>query len=439
MRGEIYVSPQTHPGFFARRDKNNNCYYMQKEYISRLHTMFNNNLLNTSTTIKIVDSHGAYPYYEKSTNEIVFDTHFLDILRIVTAFMISEDGNESIDELADACSADYYLCKDEIYLALKYADFFSKNKQRIEQLIGECAQDINELFNTQLMFLLSHEQVHGLLHFDKKDNRFIPFKNLFDVEFKRIISIAKTIRAVDLSPIKQKLDQLDKTIIEDDFDYSPESINKLCEYVRKLNDIVDFGINTLNVQETDMISKRDIISYACDMYLKNSQIKLLDRKQYENECICDGYSLLRIISCKSNNEDIDTHIKKCIFAYYSCLLTMNIITCVNACIMNYRMEGYNDEDLVWNRLRLEREIFNSVITQYAFRKSSGYLIVQEMFSYAESLVDKYNTIYARFCDRLFAIEHPTEHTPYCPYGCDEYNKLYDKVCSNLSIDLSLNI
>ncbi|MBR3920261.1 MAG: DUF4435 domain-containing protein [Clostridia bacterium] len=108
------MSPQTHPGVFVRRDKNENCYYMQKEYISRLHTIFNNDLLNTNTTIKIIDSHSAYPYYEKSKNEIVFDTHFLDILRVVTAIMISEDENASIDELADACSADYFLCKDEI-------------------------------------------------------------------------------------------------------------------------------------------------------------------------------------------------------------------------------------------------------------------------------------------------------------------------------------
>lgn len=289
------------------------------------------------------------------------------------------------------------------------------------------------------MFLLSHEQVHGLLHFDKTDKRFIPFRNLFDEEFERITSIAKIIRAVDLSPIKHKLDQLDKTIIEDNFDHTPESLNKLRKYVHKLNNIINLGINTLNVQDTDTISKREIISYACDMYLKSSEIKLLNRKQYEDECLCDGYSLLRIISCKSNNEDIATHMKKCIFAYYSCLLTMNIVTCVNACIMNYRMEGYNDEDLVWNRLRLERGIFNNVIRQYAFRKYSGYDIVQDIFSYAESLIEKYNILYARFCDRLFAVEHPTEHALYCPCGSDEYNKLYDKVCSNLLIDLNLNI
>ena len=432
------MSPQKHPGIFVRRDTSNSCHYIKKEYISRLHTMFNNDLLNTNTTIKIIDSHRAYPHYDKNRNEIVFDTHFLDVLRVVTAIMISEDGFKYIDKLADACSADYFLCKDEIHLALKYAESFSKDKSSIEELIASQVQDMNELFHTQLMFLLSHEQVHGLLHFDRMNKQFIPFRNLFNEEFERITSITKAIHAVDLSPIKDELDQLDKTIIKEDFDYSLENLKKLLEYKFKLRNIVNLGMNILNVEDVETISKEELITDACEMYQRNSQIKLLDRKQYEDDCLCDGYSLFRIVSCKTIDEDISKHIKKCIFAYYSCLLTMNLLICVNACVMNYRMEGYKDEDLVWNRLRLERDIFNNVIRQYAFRKSGGYFVVQEAFDYAESLIDKYNILYARFCEKVFAVEHPTEHTPYCPCGCEEYNKLYDKVCSKLSIDYNLN-
>lgn len=432
------MSPQTQPGIFVRHDRYKKCYYLKKDYISRLHTMFNNDLLNTNTTIKIIDSHRAYPYYEKSSDEIVFDTHFLDILRVVTAIMISTDGHVCIDNLADVCSADYFLSKDEIYLALKHAESFSKSKSDIEQLIRDQNQDINQLFNTQLMFLLSHEQVHGLLHFDRKDPRFLPFKKMFDEEFEQIVSISEKIRAVDLSPIKQKLGELDKTVIENDFNSSPGNMSKLLRYSLKLNKIVELGTKILNVQENETMSKREIIWYACDMYLKNSQIKILKREQYEEDCLCDGYSLFRIICCKPTDENIVAHMKKCVFAYYSCLLAMNIVTCVNACVMNYRMEGYNDEDLVWNRLRLERSMFSSIIKQYAFRKPGGYYIAQEVFSYAESLIEEYNILYARFCDRLFAVDHPTEHTPYCPCGCDEYNELYNKVCAKLFIDLSLN-
>ena len=425
-------------GNYVRRNSNENCYYIQKEYFAQFHKMFNNDLLNTTTTIQFIDSHKAHPYYNKDTNSIVLDTHFLDILRIVTAIMISNDGIEYMDELAYACSADYFLCKDEVYLALKYAEMFSKNKSHIEQLIKDNVEDMKALFYIQLMFVLSHEQTHALLFLNSKDSRFDAYRASFYKEQKLLMSIAKEISSIDISPIKKYLDQLDKSFIESDYDYSLDSYKKMLKYILEMKRIVDLGVKIIKTPKNETISKHEMVWYACDMYLKKSEIKLLEHNQYEEDCLCDGYSLSRILGCKLT-DDVVTHIKNCIFAYYSCLLTMNIITCVDACVMNYRMEGYNGEDLVWNRLRLERDIFNNVISQYAYSKPRGCYMFNEVFSYAASLVEKYNKLYARFCNELFSVEQPTEQTQYCPCGCDEYDKLYDKVRLELETNLYLNL
>ena len=240
--------------------------------------------------------------------------------------------------------------------------------------------------------------------------------------------------SIDLSPIKKDLDKLDKNVYDKPFDYSEKDMSVLIEHSLQLSEVVQKGISLLSVTESDAISKEMAIYFACDYYLKGGGIKLLKRDQYENDCIIDGYTLQRLISCNFGNEDILTQMKDSVFAYFSCLLTMDIITCVNACVMNVRSEGYKAEDLVWNRLRLEREMFNNVVQQYACRKPSGFLIAYDVFEYSKQLAEQYSNFYARFCDRIFAVEHPTESTPYYPYGSAEYETLYRNIYTMLKTE-----
>jgi len=422
-----------YPGLFIRRGEDNKCCYKEKDYIIRLHSLFNSQPLGTKTAIEVIDSHRAYPYYDKKHDVIVFDSHFFDILRIVTAVLFS-GRSEYMDALAYACAADYFLCKDEIHIAFNYADCFSHEKESIEKLINRTADRTKNILNRQLLFVLSHEQGHALLAYDKKDERFRPFRYYFDIEYTQISDASKAILSIDLSPLKDDLDKLDRTAYDESFDYSKTDISALIKRGLQLSKVVQKGISLLNVIESDAISKEDAIFYACDCYLKGGGIKLLKRDLYENDCIIDGYTLQRLISCKFSNGDTLTQIKDTVFAYYSCLLTMDIITCVNACVMNIRSEGYKAEDLVWNRLRLEREIFNNVIRQYAFRKPFGFIIAYDVFEYSKKLTDQYNNLYARFCDRIFAVEHPTESTPYYPYGSAEYETLYRNIHAMLKTD-----
>ena len=409
-----------YPGLFIRRGDDNRCCYNKKDYIIKLHSLFNRQILGTQTAIEVIDSHRAYPYYDKKHDVIVFDSHFFDILGIVTAVLLS-GKSEYMDMLAYACAADYFLCKDEVYIAFNYADRFAQEKESIEKLTLDGTENI---FNRQLLFVLGHEQGHALLAYDKNDERFQPFRYYFDTEYTRISDAAKAILSIDLSPIKNDLDKLDRTAYDKPFDYSVKDTFALIKHCLPLIEVVLKGISQLDVTESDAISKEKAVLYACDYYLKGGGIKLLERDQYESDCIIDGYTLQRLVSCSFSNEDTLTQMKDTVFAYYSCLLTMNIITCVNACVMNVRSEGYQAEDLVWNRLRLEREIFNNVIQQYAFRKPFGFFIAQDVFEYSEQIAAQYSIFYARFCDKIFAVDHPTERTPYYPYGSNEYETLY---------------
>ena len=419
-----------YPGLFIRRGEDSKCCYNEKSNIIRLHSLFNRQPLGTKTAIEVIDSHRSYPYYDKKHDVIVFDSHFCDILRIVTAALFS-GSSEYMDVLAYACAADYFLCKDEVYIAFNYANRFAREKESIEKLTIDGTKSV---FNRQLLFVLGHEQGHALLAYDKNDERFRPFRYYFDTEYTQISDATKAILSIDLSPIKNDLDKLDRTAYVDPFDYSEKNISALIKHSLQLSEVVQKGVSLLNVTESDAISKEMAVFYACDYYLKGGGIKLLERDRYESDCIIDGYTLQRLISCNFNNEDTLTQMKETVFAYFSCLLTMDIITCVNACVMNVRAEGYKAEDLVWNRLRLEREMFNNVVLQYAFRKPFGFIIAHDVFEYSKQLAEQYSFFYARFCDRIFAVEHPTESTPYYPYGSTEYETLYSNIYTMLKIN-----
>ena len=422
-----------YPGLLIRRGEDNKGFHNEEEYIIRLHSLFNSQPLGTKTAIKVIDSHRAYPYYDKGHDIIVFDSHFIDILKIVTASLYS-GRSEYMDALVYVCAADYFLCIDEIHIAFNYAERFAHEKESIANLITSTANRTKNILNRQLLFVLGHEQGHALLKYDKNDERFRPFRHHFDTEYTHVSDASKAILSIDLSPIKDDLDKLDRTAYDETFDYSEVDKSALIKHSLQLAKVVQKGISLLSVVETDAISREEAIFYACDYYLKGGGIKLLNRDSYENDCIIDGYTLQRLISHRFGNEDTLMQMKDTVFAYYSCLLTMDIIDCVNACIMNIRTEGYMAEDLVWNRLRLEREMFNNVILQYAFRKPSGFVIAQDVFEYSKKLVDQYSILYARFCDRIFAVEHPTENTPYHPYGSAEYETLYRNIHTMLKIN-----
>lgn len=423
-----------YPGLFMRRNEDDLCFYSQKDNIIQLHSMFNHDFLGCKTAIEVIDSHRAYPYYDKKRDTIVFDTHFFDILVAVTAIMIS-GKDVAMDTLADACTADYFLCKDEIYVALDYAILFDQEKATLEKLINGTADRTRKLVNRQILFVLEHEQGHALLAYNRNDERFQPFRYFFDKEFERIFTASKIIQSIDLSQIKDDLDKINRGILEEPFDYSAESIFEVFTYNLQLFKIVQKGIELLNVSESDIISREEAIYYACDRYLKRGGIKTLNRSQYEDDSIVDGFALQSLLNYKTQGEDILTQMKASAFAYFSCLLTMDIITCVNACVMNIRSEAYKGEDLVWNRLRLEREIFNNTMRQYAFRNPYGYAIANEVFCYSHMLVNAYNKLYARFCDRMYAVKHPSKNTPYCSYGSAEYEVLYNRLHTMLTMRL----
>ncbi len=418
----------SYPGHFMRRHNDEACFLNRKQRLIQLHSSFNNNLLRTNTGIIVIDSHGAYPFYDKTRDTIIMDSHFFDILKIVTAAML-DDNMECMDALADLCAADYFLCKDEIYLSLKYANSFNCKKEKIKNALKETEKEASRLLLRQQLFVLSHEQGHALLTYDKADERFSPFRYHFSTELERLNLTTQDILSIDISPIKEDLDRIDKSVFTRSYNCSDRDALLLYEFSQEILEIVKKGLGILEIPETVNLSRSDAVYYACDQYLKGSELIALERHKYENDCIIDGYTLQRLVSAEINEETTISRMRETAFAYYSCLLTMNIITCVNACVMNYGTEGYKEEDLVWNRLRLEREIYNNVMIQYAFRQTRGIQLSKDIFEYTYELIEMYNKLYASFCDRVFAVEQPNKNTPYCPCNSPKYSLLYNEVFS----------
>lgn len=410
------------------------CFYNKKGFMIHLHSIFNNSLLHTKTSISVIDSHGAYPYYDKSCDTIILDTHFFDILRIITAAILTNDTS-CMDSLVDLCVADYFVCKDEIYLALEHAKMFNRKKDAVIKTLKKAEKSANDLFFRQLLFVLFHEQGHGLLNYNSADVRFAPYRYHFEKELKTINSITCDILSINLLPIKDKLDRLDRSPFVGVYTYSEKDTNILLRSSMELLKIAIEGTELLEIPESIQIPRLDAVLYACGCYLNGGDILLLKKQKYEDDCIIDGYTIQRLITAEKEGESIISRMRETVFSYYSCLLTMNIITCVNACVMNYQSEGYREEDLVWNRLRLEREIYNNVMCQYAFRYPFGVQIANDIFEYSQELIDSYNIMYARFCDKIYAVDLPNESIPYCSCSNSKYRSIYDEVAKNLLLTL----
>ena len=422
---------------FQRRGYDPFCFFTHKDQIIRYHELYNNGFLSTKTAINVIDSHYAYPYYDKKMDTIIFDTHFFDILRIVTAAMLI-GNSDCMKALADLCTADYYLCKDEVFLAKAYSESFARKKELVIQALQASKQERiidRELRIRQLLFVLIHEQGHGLVTYGKNEI-FTPYRIRFQNELERTNSKTEYINSIDLTPIKADLDEIDNSVIELSSD-TFEDFDKACiDYSLEFFRVFEKGLKLVNIPESSVCDKREALFYACDQYIKKSKIKILDSKQYENDSIIDGYALNSVLhSILSDEVNTELQIRTTVFAYYSCLLTMNIITCVNACVMNYTVEGYKEEDLVWNRLRLESEVFNDVIKEYAYRKPCGFMIYPSVLDYSANLAKIYQHQYAIFCERVFSVEHPNKTTPYCPCNSPEYGKIYDEVFDNLVVTL----
>lgn len=418
-----------------RRGHDPFCFFIHKDQIIRYHELHNNGYLSTKTAIKVIDSHYAYPYYDKNRDTIVLDTHYFDILRIVTAAMLT-GSSDCMEALADLCTADYYLCKDEVFLAETYSESFKQKKDLVIQTLRKAKRSRiidRELRIRQFLFVLIHEQGHGLLNYGRNEE-FEPYRIRFVDELERINAKTEYINSIDLTPIIPDLDAINDLVVERP-SYYFDDFNKACiDHSFALLEILEKALILVQMPETSTFNKKEALFYACDQYLKKTKIKLLDRKKYETDSIIDGYALNSVINSILYDEvDTESRIRETILAYYSCLLTMNIITCVNACVMNYTVEAYAEEDLVWNRLRLESEILNDVIKQFAYRKPCGLMIYPSVLEYAARLAEIYQYLYAVFCERVFAVEHPNKKTPYCPCNSPEYDTIYDKVFHNLVI------
>ena len=391
---------------------------------------FNEKGISLDTEIRIIDSHSARPYYDNKSNTIVIDKHFFDIAFVIVNALYTENYG-AMQALAYSCAADYFICKDTVYVAREYAKKFASKKTIIKEFLETGEVDYNEFFR-MLLFIICHEQGHALISQDKEYDSFQLYKELFNQELDRINSITKYILSIDLSPIKKDLDELDDSW-KDTNDFSIEYIEKVKTYSISLMKIIDKGMKLIDFPEHPFMDKETALSHACDYYIKGGNQKILDQDQYEEDATVDGFAMELVASCPINNENIVERLKKATFTYYACMLTMNAITCMNACVMNYQEEGYKEEDLVYNRMRLEREIFNAVLQKEASVVPFYYYVEHEVIEYAKELIHRYDRLYAIFCDVAYALDHPDENTRECYYGMDGYDELYDEIRELLSV------
>lgn len=175
-------------GLFFRNNASDYCKYKRSIDIKRIHASYNNDLLNTNTSIAIVDTHEGKPFYDKRKDIIYLDMHFFDYSRIVGAALLT--GNISVMRtLGYACAADYYLCKDTIYLALHYAKMFAKEKEDIAFLLNTTEQGAYDAFFRELLFIIGHEQGHALLAYNREDRGLVLFENILGKRLKVKIAL----------------------------------------------------------------------------------------------------------------------------------------------------------------------------------------------------------------------------------------------------------
>lgn len=422
------------PNFLRRRIKTSRS-FCEDGYIPQIHNAFNRRALGTRTNLKIIDSHGAYPYYQEKQDSIIIDLHFFDILRIVSAIMATGKVH-LMDYLADYCTADYFLCRDEVFLSHLYAVRFAEGKNEIKTILDENSTKLDQAFTRQSMFVLSHEQCHALLSYNLNDPRFKFSDYHFHSELLTQNAIASIIRAIDLTPIQDDLDEYrEKYDPNESFDYSATDIAKTIRKALELGKIIEKGLLLSNVQKSDLISEEDALYHACDLYIKKGRISLLSVEQYREECLADGYTLERLVNWEISGETAYSRLCDTAFSYFTCLLAMNVITCVNSCVLNYRSEGYSAEDYVYNRMKLEREIFNHTMRKFGRKWANDDYMISDLFKYAEDLLSLFNSAYARFCERVYSVIHPSEDMPYFPVGSVAYEKMYTDICNCLSVEI----
>lgn len=419
-------------GEFHRKGYSISRFEMRHDKILRCHNQVNK-LFHSKTKIYIFDSHRSWTRYDKNSDTIFFDTHFFDILELVTILFIS--GKVELTRyIAYALISDYFICKDEIVLALHYAELFEKEKSRVYSILKDNKYVDKELLNRQLLFVLYHEQCHGMLAHQMHLNWFEPFRENFCNELDRENKISALINSLDLSPIESELSKIDKSFIEEPSDFSVGYTADVISYAYVFEKLIIESEKKIDIPESALISKKKLLLYACENYIKGTKTHLLRSEDYEDDVIADGFALNQLIQSHLGNENFYERMRDSILAYFAVLFTMNIISCVDSCILNYRMEGYKCEDKVWNRMRLERENLNQIIKQNAFRKPYGVMIASDIVSYANSLIDCFDAMYAMICELAYGVEHPSVQEPYYPFGSREYDECYMRIRELLQTD-----
>lgn len=238
--------------------------------------------------------------------------------------------------------------------------------------------------------------------------------------------------SINLDPIKDDLDNYNAHL-DDINSFTDSDLKTIIERANRFGQIVNKGMRLIEFPEDALMDPLDLLYYACDHYIKQGNQDILDPSRYEEDSIVDGLSLYRLASVRFDERNTTSSLIDTVETYYTCMLTMNIIMCVNTCVMNYRSEAYKEQDYVWNRLRLEREIFNKVIQRKAAKEWNYLAVEKSVFAVARRLVKRYERLYAVFCDTVYALDHPDENTPDYFYGTEEYKKMYQEIQALLKI------
>lgn len=423
---------------FIRRGYDSS-YSNEVNHFQRMHYDYDNKLFNTSTKLQIVDSHNAYPRYDQDNDCIILDTHFLDILQMVSASVICNKP-EWMDAIANLCIADCFIVKDDIHLALIYSNLYKKQKEEIEDGLLSSKESRKRIFDRQLLFVLSHEQGHGLINNYNASQLFETYEPLFEKELIIRNEISTIINNLDLSPILEDLNSLDKHKIENSYNYSPG------EFILAEGNTLDFFQliskvkAEVEIPKTPYMKEELIIYHAIDNYLKNTKTAILNRETYRDDSVIDGNALQQIIDYGRDSEDFLIAIEDSLFAYCTCLLTINLIKCVKTNIAKIGYEGYSIEDLTWCRFMLERGIINHILDSAAYSEASKKPLFDYFYDYyaksifevAELFISLYQLYYGRFCDYAFTVKHPDENDPICSMISKEYINNYNIIRKNLT-------
>ena len=323
---------------------------------------------------------------------IAIDSHFTDITWFLAHAYYSNNFRE-IDNLSNLILADSLVIAGNPAHALRYARLYKSTwMANFAVMKGtDVFENAKVSAGYQMLFTMGHE----LAHFYYRDN--VPLIDVYGDKLKEAVQEfnyeARYMNSMDLSPIKQYLDKIDRSLL----DYSASEEDKM-KARAKILDIMLGHHSEVDLSGIDIRRHAYILNFACENYLTNKKSKELDEQTIVTEGKCDLLSFSNLLRCTKSGKNKEEATLFKLEAYVLALLACNIVTLMrNICKNN----GESIEDTV-DEIYMRRTMEQNGI---AYALLEGTLddkeLTEKMLGCLDEIFLRADTIYGYICDKIY--------------------------------------